>query len=253
MKNTIMTKTKTFCMILCVMLLISSVSFAESASRDGWEICADHIIVYAGEEVLELAPYLLVRSSTPKDDSSFEISLEIHKAEESIGGIWIEETEEAGRLTFSNSGSCTCVTPGCYLHLLMMISYLNMDFTDDELMVYRYLPNVLPIVDEFLGNRELLDSILGALGAAEREGDTLHCRIPLMEGLEISFDLCVTYSNDMPELFDMTQKTDVALNIREGFFGSEHMAIAEDELLVKLLEDESFMNLFILLSSIPVA
>ena len=251
MKNTIMTKT--FCMILCIALLISGASFAESASRDGWEIRADHIVVYAGEEVLELAPYLLVRSSTPKDDSSFEISLEIHKAEESIGGIWIEETEEAGRLTFSNSGSCTCVTPGCYLHLLMMISYLNMDLTDDELMVYQYLPNVLPIVDEFLGNRELLDSILGALGAAEREGDTLHCRIAVMEGLEISFDLCVTYSDDMPELFDMTQKTDVALNIREGFFGSEHMAIAEDELLGKLLEDESFMNLFILLSSIPVA
>ena len=43
------------------------------------------------------------------------------------------------------------------------------------------------------------------------------------------------------------------MSIMGGFFGSEHIAIVEDELLGKLLEDESFMNLFLLLSSIPVA
>ena len=48
---------------------------------------------------------------------------------------------------------------------------LLVDEESIDLFEYRYLLKVLPVIDEFLGYREQLDSKLGTLGVAEREGE----------------------------------------------------------------------------------
>lgn len=237
--------------IVCIMALLGGRAMSEAEYRKGWEARLDDIAVSYKDQTVCLQPSLRLRISMPDDLSAVQAALEVWEDDGPLGGIWIEE-DGAARLAFSNSESCTVMREGALLHLLVLQEYVGMDLSSDEAFShYSSLPNVLSEMNEALADTRAIEALLGMFGKAEREGNALRCTIRPDETTQIQFVFSMKDEENMGPLFDLSGKTEAAMNAREGFFGSDHMMKASQELLSSLMQEETIAELFTLLGDFP--
>lgn len=242
---------KAISVMVCIMMLVGGRAMSETVYRRGWEARLEDISVCYKDQTVCLHPSLRLRISMPDDLSALQAALEISGDDGPLGGLWVEE-DGAARMAFSNSESCTVMREGALLHLLVLQEYMGLDLSSDEALAhYSSLPNVLSEMDEALADKQAIETLFGLIGVAEREENALRCTIRPDENTEIRFMFSLNAQENMGPLFDMSGKAEVALNIREGFFGSDHMVKASQELLSSLMQEETVARLFALLGDLP--